>query len=128
MNKEKYSIEFVMGNASQQSLWRMLTDSTMMEEWFAVKVKVRNGRFYTFTWDRNTQEVEQTIKKPISQVRYNWLAEDRQDTYFEFKINTLELSSEIALEVIAFATPDEKDDAIFLWETQVELLKRKLGV
>lgn len=128
MNKEKYSIEFVMGNASQQSLWRMLTDSTMMEEWFAVEVKVKNGRFYTFTWDRNTQEVEQTIKKPISQVRYNWLAEDRQDTYFEFKINTLELSSEIALEVIAFATPDEKDDAIFLWETQVELLKRKLGV
>ena len=106
----------------------MLTDSTMRAEWFAGVVKVRNGRFYTFTWDRNTQEVEQTIKKPISQVRYNWLAEDRQDTYFEFKINTLELSSEIALEVIAFATPDEKDDAIFLWETQVELLKRKLGV
>ncbi|NLZ95725.1 MAG: hypothetical protein GX921_07880 [Bacteroidales bacterium] len=128
MKKEKYSIEFVMGNASQQSLWRMLTDSTMMEEWFAVKVRVIDSKFYTFTWEENVQKVEQTIKKPISQVRYSWLAEEREGTYFEFKINTLELSSEIALEVIAFSAPDEKDDAIFLWETQVELLKRKLGV
>ena len=128
MKKEKYSIEFVMGNASPQSLWRMLTDSTMMEEWFAVKVRVTDRKFYTFTWDRNVQEVEQTIKKPISQVRYNWLAEDRQGTYFEFKIHTMELSGDIALEVIAFATPEEKDDAIFLWKTQVELLKRRLGI
>ena len=128
MNKEKYSIEFVLGNASQQSLWRMLTDSTMMEEWFADKVKIRDGKFYKFVWEENFQEVEQTINRPITQVRYNWLAEDRKDTYFEFKIHTMELSNEIALEVIAFATPDEKDDAMFLWETQIGLLKRKLGI
>ena len=128
MNKEKYSIEFVLGNASQQSLWRMLTDSTMMEEWFADKVKIKDGKFYKFVWEDTFQEVEQTINRPISQVRYNWLAEDRLDTYFEFKIHTMELSNEIALEVIAFATPDEKDDAIFLWETQIGLLKRKLGI
>ena len=128
MNKEKYSIEFVLGNASQQSLWRMLTDSTMMEEWFADEVKIRNGKFYKFVWEENFQEVEQTINRPITQVRYNWLAEDRKDTYFEFKIHTMELSNEIALEVIAFATPDEKDDAMFLWETQIGLLKRKLGI
>ena len=128
MNKEKYSIEFVLGNASQQSLWRMLTDSTMMEEWFADKVKIKDGKFYKFVWEDTFQEVEQTINRPISQVRYNWLAEDRVDTYFEFKIHTMELSNEIALEVIAFATPDEKDDAIFLWETQIGLLKRNLGI
>lgn len=128
MKKEKYSIEFVMGNASKQSIWRMLTDSTMMEEWFAVRVRVTDRKFYTFTWDRNVQEAEQTIKKPISQVRYNWLAEDRQGTYFEFIIHTMELSGDIALEVIAFATPNEKDDVIFLWETQIKLLKRKLGI
>ena len=127
MNKEKYSIEFVLGNASQQSLWRMLTDSTMMEEWFADKVKIKDGKFYKFVWEDNFQEVEQTINRPISQVRYNWLAEDRLDTYFEFKIHTMELSNEIALEVIAFATPDEKDDAIFLWETQIGLLTMVLG-
>ncbi len=128
MKKEKYSIEFVLGNASQMSLWRMLTDSTSLEQWFAVKVKVTDRRFYTFTWEDNFLEAEQTINRPISHVRYNWLAEDRLGTYFEFKIHTLELSSEIALEVIGFAEPDEQDDAIFLWEAQIGMLKRKLGI
>jgi uncharacterized protein YndB with AHSA1/START domain len=128
MKKEKYSIEFVLGNASQMSLWRMLTDSTSLEQWFAVKVKVTDRRFFTFTWEENFQETEQTINRPISHVRYNWLAEDRLGTYFEFKIHTLELSSEIALEVIGFAEPDEQDDAIFLWEAQIGMLKRKLGI
>lgn len=128
MKKEKYSVEFVMGNASQMSIWRMLTDSTSMEQWFAVKVKVTDRKFFTFSWEENVQEAEQTINRPISHVRYNWLAEDRLGTYFEFKIHTLELSSEIALEVVGFAVPDEKDDAIFLWETQVGMLKRKLGI
>lgn len=128
MKKEKYSIEFVLGNASQKSLWRMLTVATSMEEWFAQKVNIRDGKFYVFTWEENSQEVEQTIKKPIKQVRYNWLSEDRLGTYFEFIIHTLELSSEIALEVIGFAEADEKEDAMFLWETQIDLLKRKLGI
>lgn len=128
MEKEKYSVEFVLGNASQNSLWRMLTDSTSLEQWFAVKVSVRDGRFYTFKWEENVQEVERTINKPISHVRYNWLAEDRVGTYFEFKIHTLELSSEIALEVVGFAEPDEVADAKFLWESQVGMLKRKLGI
>lgn len=128
MKKEKYSVEFVMGNASQNSLWRMITDSTSLEQWFAVEVRVNDKKFYTFTWEENVQEAERTINKPISHVRYNWLAEDRIGTYFEFKIHTLELSSEIALEVVGFAEPDEKEDAIFLWKAQIGMLKRKLGI
>ncbi len=128
MKKEKHRTEFVLGDASQMSLWLMLTDSTSLEQWFAVKVKVTDRKFFTFSWEENVQEAEQTINRPISHVRYNWLAEDRLGTYFEFKIHTLELSSEIALEVVGFAVPDEKDDAIFLWETQVGMLKRKLGI
>ena len=128
MKKEKYSIEFVLGNASQMSLWRMLTDSTSLEQWFADKVKVTDRKYFTFTWEENVQETEQTINRPMTHVRYSWLVEDRLGTYFEFKIHTLELSSEIALEVIGFADQDETDDAKFLWEAQIGMLKRKLGI
>ena len=128
MKKEKFSIEFVLGNASQKSLWRMLTDATAMEEWFADSVKMRDESIYSFTWDDNTHEVEMVLKKPIDQVRYNWLDADRGDTYFEFKIHKLDLTRVIALEVIDFATIDEKEDAIFLWKNQIELLKRRLGI
>jgi hypothetical protein len=34
----------------------------------------------------------------------------------------------MTLEITDFAEPDEKGDAITLWETQVDLLKRRLGV
>ena len=128
MKKEKYSVEFVLGNASQKSLWRMLTDPIAMEEWFADKVKLEDGNFYTFIWGKNAQQAEVVIKKPIDQVRYSWLATDKNDVYFEFKIHKLELSRVIALEITDFALAEDIDDAIFLWENQIDLLKRKLGI
>jgi uncharacterized protein YndB with AHSA1/START domain len=128
MKKEKYNIEFVLGNASQKSLWRMLTDSTAMEEWFADSVKIKDETFYTFIWDDNAIEAEMVLKKPIDQVRYNWLSAERANSYFEFKIHKLDLTREIALEVIDFADSDDMEDAIFLWENQIDLLKRKLGI
>ena len=128
MKKEKYSVEFVLGNASQKSLWRMLTDPIAMEEWFADKVKLEDGNFYTFIWGKNAQQAEVVIKKPIDQVRYSWLAADKNDVYFEFKIHKLELSRVIALEITDFALAEDIDDAIFLWENQIDLLKRKLGI
>ncbi len=128
MKKEKYSIEFVLGNASQKSVWRMLTEPTAMEQWFADSVKQKDDSFYTCKWGDNAQEAEIVLKKPIDQVRYSWLAADRADVYFEFRIHKLELSRVIALEVTDFALAEEKDDAIFLWENQIDLLKRKLGI
>lgn len=128
MKKEKYSIEFVLGNASQKSIWRMLTDPTAMEQWFADKVRMKDETFYTFVWEDNVHEVEQVLKRPIDHVKYSWLAPEREGSYFEFKIHKLDLSGDIALEVIDFATSDDKDDAIFLWENQIDLLKRKLGI
>ena len=58
MKKEKHRTEFVLGDASQMSLWLMLRDSTSLEQWFAVKVKVTDRRFYTFTWEDNFLEAE----------------------------------------------------------------------
>jgi hypothetical protein len=34
----------------------------------------------------------------------------------------------MTLEVTDFAEPDEKGDAIALWETQIDEMKRKLGI
>ena len=37
------------------------------------------------------------------------------------------LTSEVALIVTDFAEEDDKEDAVLLWETQVDALKNKLG-
>ncbi|MDD2474556.1 MAG: START-like domain-containing protein [Dysgonamonadaceae bacterium] len=128
MEKEKYNIEFVLGNASQQSLWRMLTEPTALEEWFADKVNLEDEIFYTFTWNNKTTSAEMVLKKPISQVRYCWLTEDKSSSYFEFRLHKMALTGDIALEITDFACSSDKDDAVFLWENQIDELKRKLGI
>ena len=49
-------------------------------------------------------------------------------SYFEFIIHHIELTGATALEITDFATPDEKADAIELWDTQVAELRRTLGI
>lgn len=128
MKKEKYDIEFVLGNASQQSVWRMLTEPTALEEWFADKVLLEDETLYTFVWDEKELNAEMVLKKPMSHVRYSWLTEDNPDFYFEFKILIQDLSGDMALQVTDFAHLPEKEDAIFMWENQIDLMKRKLGI
>ena len=49
MTKEKFHIEFVMGNATQTSLWRMISQPDGLSEWFADKVTMdESEKIYTF--------------------------------------------------------------------------------
>ena len=128
MKKERYDIEFVLGNASQRSLWRMLTDPIALEEWFADKVMLHDKTLYTFIWDKKAMNAEMVLKKPMTQVRFSWLMEENIDTYFEFKIHKQDLTGDMSLEVSDFAYAIDKEDSILLWQYQIDQLKRRLGI
>jgi len=129
MLKEKFHIEFVMGNATQASLWRMISQIDGLSEWFADEVTMNDEEnIYTFRWGKSDNQAGIISVKPQQSIRYRWLDEDDENIYFEFQLHKLELSNEIALQVTDFAESDEKGDAIALWETQIEEMKRQLGV
>ena len=128
MKKERYDIEFVLGNASQRSLWRMLTDPIALEEWFADKVMLHDKTLFTFIWDKKAMNAEMVLKKPMTQVRFSWLIEENIDTYFEFKIHKQDLTGDMSLEVSDFAYAIDKEDSILLWQYQIDQLKRRLGI
>ncbi len=128
MKKERYDIEFVLGNASQRSLWRMLTEPGALQEWFADKVMLYDKTIYTFIWDKKAMNAEMVLKKPMTQVRYSWLLEDTPNTYFEFKIHKQDLTGDMSLEVSDFAYSTDKEDSIMLWQYQIDQLKRRLGI
>lgn len=129
MSKEKFHIEFVMGSATQASLWRMISQIDGLSEWFADDVTMDSTEtIYTFCWSKSFNSAEIVHSKPQQSIRYRWLDEDEENIYFEFQLHTLELSSEIALQITDFADSDEKGDAIALWENQIDELKRRLGV
>ncbi|MDR2809530.1 MAG: hypothetical protein LBB84_03105 [Tannerellaceae bacterium] len=124
--KEIFHIEYVFDTVSRRSLWNHLTTPPGLSSWFADRVEIQDNK-YIFKWNKEQQEAEVIRMKPEINVRYRWLNED-DSVYFEFIIHTIELTGSIALEITDFAEPDEKQDAIGLWDTQVEELKRTLGI
>lgn len=126
MNKEKFHIEYVFDKVSKKSLWNHITTPPGLSSWFSDDVEI-DGDHYIFKWDREEQKAEVLSVKPEISIRYRWVDEDAP-VYFEFIIHTIELTGSIALEITDFAEPDEKKDAIDLWDTQIEELKRTLGI
>ncbi|WP_053826342.1 START-like domain-containing protein [Lascolabacillus massiliensis] len=128
MLQEKFHIEFLMGNATQSSLWRMISQIDGLSEWFADDVTMdETESIYTFTWGKSQSQAEIIQIKPQTNIRYRWLDDD-EDVYFEFRLRKLDLSGEMTLEITDFAEPNEKGDSIILWESQIEEMKRRLGV
>ncbi|MCD7937482.1 MAG: hypothetical protein LUG98_11525 [Tannerellaceae bacterium] len=127
MSKEKFHIEYVFDKVSRRSLWNHLTTPPGLSAWFADDVFIKD-KVYTFKWDREEQSAEILSIKPEISIRYRWVDEDEENVYFEFRLHTVELTGATALEITDFAEPDEKEDSIELWDTQIEELKRTLGI
>lgn len=129
MLKEKFHIEFTMGNATLASLWRMISRIEGLAEWFADDVSANeDDTIFTFYWGKSDSEAEIISVRTQQSIRFHWVDDEDDDSYFEFQLHKLELSKEIALQITDFAEPDEKADAIALWEAQIEEMKRQLGV
>lgn len=127
MKKEKFHVEYMFDKVSRRSLWNHLTTPPGLSSWFADDVTINNST-YTFIWNKEEQEAEVVSLKPEVSVRYHWTDEDESHTYFEFMIHTVELTGATALEITDFAEPGEKEDAIDLWDSQIDGLKRTLGI
>lgn len=123
--KEKFELEFII-KTSPSILYNRLSTPSGLSEWFADDVNVK-GNNYTFIWDKAEQEAEFKFKKENKSIRFHWLDDEEEDTYFEFNINVDDLTGETALLIIDFAEKDDVEDSIELWNQQVDQLKHGLG-
>ncbi len=127
MQKEKFHIEYIFDKVSNHSLWNHLTTTHGLSSWFADEVDIQEN-ICTFTWKKIQEQAEIIEVKPEISIRYRWMDEEDENVYFEFMIHTIELTGSTALEITDFADPNEKTDAIDLWDSQIEVLKRTLGI
>jgi Uncharacterized conserved protein len=127
MKKEKFHIEYVFDKAGKTSLWNYISTPSGLSEWFADSV-TDEGPVFTFIWSNYPNKAELISIVPGSFVRFHWLEDESEDTYFEFRIHKIELTGGISLEITDFAYPNEKEEAIVLWENEVKILKRNLGL
>lgn len=128
MKKEKYRIEYILNHVSHSCLWNLLSTGSGLEDWFADRVTIERNIYYTFYWNKEGQDARAVLIRPGCSIRFKWKDEPDPRAYFEFAICYMELTGSTSLEITDFAEPDEKSDAIDLWDSQVATLKRKLGV
>jgi uncharacterized protein YndB with AHSA1/START domain len=123
--QEKYKIEYTL-KSSPKVLFTRLSTPWGLAEWFADDVRQEDDTFI-FVWNNTEQEATIVNKKPNSYIRFHWLDDEDEETYFEFKISVDELTRDVALEITDFAEPEDKEDAIELWNSQIEELKLLIG-
>ncbi|WP_289054479.1 START-like domain-containing protein [Carboxylicivirga marina] len=123
--KEKFELEYII-KTSPAILFARLSTPSGLSEWFADDVNLK-GKIYTFVWEGSEQQAEQVLRKENKMVRYHWLDDEDDKAYFEFKINVDDLTGETAIVIVDFAESDEKEDAIELWNQQIDELKHGLG-
>jgi uncharacterized protein YndB with AHSA1/START domain len=125
--RHRLELEYTL-YCSPKVLFNRLSTPEGLEEWFADKVTVE-GDLFTFTWDKTESKARLSALKENRLVRFEWVDKPNEESnYFEFRINVQELTSDLALIITDFADPEEKDDAVFLWDTQIGDLKRILGL
>jgi uncharacterized protein YndB with AHSA1/START domain len=123
----KYELEYNL-NCSPKVLFSRLSTPEGLCEWFADDVSI-DGNLFTFHWSKSEAKARLIALKDNKFVRFEWLDNTDQDTnYFEFRINIEELSGSLALIITDFAEPEEKEDAIYLWDSQITDLKHLLGI
>ncbi|HBL73687.1 MAG: hypothetical protein A2W90_13260 [Bacteroidetes bacterium GWF2_42_66] len=123
--KTRMQLEYII-KCSPKVLYNRLSNAAGLAEWFAENVTVK-GKIYTFTWEGVEQQAEKTLHKENQLVRFSWVDDDDDDSYFEFRITQDELTGDVSLIVIDFAEENETEGIKNLWDTQIADLKHILG-
>jgi len=128
MKKEKIHIEYLLTATSRNIIWGAISTPSGLENWFANKVDAQD-KIYTFTWGKTEKREAEVINyRANSFIRFHWMDDDEPKSYFEFKMNYNELTGDYVLEITDYAEPDEVEDQIELWNSQVETMRRTNGM
>ena len=127
MKKEMFTIEYPLDNSSENLLWTMIGDPLGLALWFSEGVTVDKNE-YTFSWDDHYQTAILQEVREGKNIRFQWEEDKDTDAYFQLEIITQDLSGHIGLLVTDCAAAKDKDDAIMLWNKQIDDLRRKAGM
>lgn len=127
MGRTQFKQEYPLKQASISALWRMISTPAGLCTWFCDSMSV-SGRTYSFSWKGHTQDATLIAQSEYEFIRFRWKEDMGTNSYFEFRITTLELTGTVALVITDTAPDDEVEDAQLLWDNEVEELKRRLGL
>jgi uncharacterized protein YndB with AHSA1/START domain len=124
-HKTKIEIEFPI-HASPSMLFQYFATPDGLSEWFADNVNSR-GEIFTFIWDGSEEQAKVIKVIPEEKIRFRWLENEDDGSYFEFRIEVDDLTKDVSLIVTDFPEEDEEDESKMFWENQISQLKHTIG-
>jgi uncharacterized protein YndB with AHSA1/START domain len=125
MAKTQIDLEFII-RTSDSILYNCMSTPSGLEEWFADEIHIR-GDVFTFIWEGEEKKAEMVSKKKDQFVKFHWLDDEKEKTFFEMRIKIDEMTGEVAMNVIDFAEEGEEEETRMLWESAVDNLRRAIG-
>lgn len=123
--KVEFTMEFVV-KASPKMLYKFLSTPSGLSEWFADNVNSR-GKKFSFFWDGSEEVALLVNKKADKHIRFRWEEDDDPSAFFEFKLETDDLTNDVSLIITDFAEEDEIEESQLLWESQINSLLHAIG-
>lgn len=124
--KIEYNLEYEL-NTSLKVLFPRLSTPSGLSEWFADNVNIK-GEIFTFCWGGTESKALKMSQKDMKFVKYQWIDDAGTNYFFEFKLETQDLTKDVALIITDYAFEDEVEEAKELWDSQILNLKRLLGI
>ncbi|MDR2835594.1 MAG: hypothetical protein LBV69_05265 [Bacteroidales bacterium] len=120
---KEVELEYLI-KTSPKILYTKISTAAGLEEWFAEKVFIKDN-IITFYWDKSPTTAR--IEKPSSNsLRFYW-TESETNSFFELKIEELELiNNDLALiitDCVEWSESETKDS----WDVKIDKLKLVLG-
>ncbi len=126
MERVKIEVEYLL-RASPALLYQFFTTPSALVRWFCDGVDIQGDGIYTFEWSGYEEVAQLTEDIEEELVHFNWLEDDREGEYLEFKISISPVTGETILTITDFCDEDEVDQQRELWETQIKSLKKETG-
>ena len=118
----------MLKGGTESIVWSIISTPSGLGTWFADKVTTKD-KIFTFHWGKTEKrEAELTNIRANSFVRFHWLDDEDKHSYFELRMTYNELTEDLMLEVIDWATPNEADDLKDLWDSEIEKMRRVSGL
>jgi uncharacterized protein YndB with AHSA1/START domain len=125
ITKLKFEMEFPI-QASPHMLYQYFGSPSGLSEWFADNVNSR-GEIYTFIWNGSEEKAKVLQERPDEKIKFKWLNDGEDKTFFEFKIEVDEITKDVSLIITDFAEEDDIEESKMFWESQIDELKRTIG-
>lgn len=118
-------LEYSFKNTSPLALWMGISSPLTLKEWFAEKVECKEKE-YVFYWNKTPHIANILEKKEGSMLKLHWIDSGDSD-FFQYDLVTSELIGDTTLFITDTCFDAERDEAIMLWDTQIENMRRVLG-